>query len=187
MVSAGRKGDHTVNFNCGRMEISMNKPGKPIPTSQDLRIGISIALCLLLCQLIPAVQTLAACTSAIMCSQSGGSESCKSGLTRLLGVVCGGVMGVIVALLHSLIPSGVVFALMAGLGVVGNLLLCKVVKMPYITARVSAMSFVLVILLGGATYAINRFIGTLCGGLVAVAVATVWEQLAKLRSKAAAK
>lgn len=161
----------------------MNKQQKLIPTSQDMRIGISIALCLLLCQLVPAIQALAACTSAIMCSQIGGAESYKSGLTRLLGVVCGGVMGILVALLHGLIPSGFVFALMAGLGIIGNLLLCRIVKMPYITARVSAISFVLVILLGGADYALNRFIGTLCGGVVAVVVAALWELPARLRPK----
>lgn len=160
---------------------------KLIPSSQDICIGLSIALCLLLCQFVPSIQALAACTSAIMCSQNGGHESIKAGLIRLLGVICGGVMGVIVALLHPVFPSETILALLAGLGVIVNLLLCRLVKMIYITARVSAITFVLVILLGGPVYALNRFLGTLCGGIVAVAVAALWELAARLRVKEAAQ
>lgn len=45
-------------------------------TGQDIRIGISVALSLLLCQFTP-IQALAACTSAIMCAQDGGKPSWK--------------------------------------------------------------------------------------------------------------
>lgn len=146
-------------------------------TAQDIRIGISIALCILLCQLVPVIQTLAACTSAIMCSQDTGNTSWKAMLTRLLGVICGGVTGIAVALLHGAIPGMIVFAVLAGIGVMLNLMLCRLVKLPYIAARVSCMSFVLVVLLGGANYALGRFIGTLCGGVIALAVAAVWSWL----------
>lgn len=149
------------------------------PTPQDLRIGISLALCVLLCQLVPAIQTLAACTAAIMCAQDGGKPSWKASLTRLLGVICGGAAGIVVALLHQAIPGALVFALLTGIGVLGDFLLCRLAKLPYIAARVSAISFVLVVLLGGAPYALNRLIGTLCGGVIAVAVAAAWDGIRK--------
>ena len=151
---------------------------KAILTQQDIRIGIAVAISLLICQFAP-IQALAACTSAIMCSQDGGKPSWKSLLTRLLGVVCGGIAGAIVALLHGLLPNAFVFALLAGLGILLDLILCRITKMPYIAARVSAISFMLVALMGGANYAVNRFLGTLCGGVIAVAVAAVWMWAAK--------
>ena len=153
-----------------------------ILTSQDIRIAIAVAISLLICQFAP-IQALAACTSAIMCAQYGGKPSWKALLTRLLGVVCGGVAGVIVALIHSALPNVFVFALLAGLGVLMDMILCRVTKMPYIAARVSAISFMLVALMGGAQYAINRFLGTLCGGVIAVAVAAVWMWTAKTVSR----
>ena len=151
---------------------------KAILTSQDIRIGIAVAISLLICQFAP-IQALAACTSAIMCSQDGGKPSWKSLLTRLLGVVCGGIAGALVALLHGLLPNAFVFALLAGLGILLDMILCRATKMPYIAARVSAISFMLVALMGGANYAVNRFLGTLCGGVIAVAVAAVWTWAAK--------
>ena len=144
-----------------------------ILTTQDIRIAIAVAISLLICQFAP-IQALAACTSAIMCAQDGGKPSWKSLLTRLLGVICGGIAGAIVALLHGLFPNALVFALLAGLGILLDLFLCRVTKMPYIAARVSAISFMLVALMGGAQYAVNRFLGTLFGGVIAVTVAAVW-------------
>lgn len=147
-------------------------------TVQDIRIGIAVALSLLLCQLTP-IQALAACTSAIMCSQDGGNPSWKSLLTRLLGVVCGGVAGAAVSLLHGAVPNVFLFSLLSGLGILLTLILCRLAKLPYIAARVSAISFMLVSLMGGAVYALNRLVGTLCGGIIAVAVAFVWMYCAK--------
>ena len=151
---------------------------KVILISQDIRIAVAVAVSLLICQFAP-IQALAACTSAIMCSQDGGTPSWKSLLTRLLGVICGGVAGAIVALIHGLLPGAFVFALLSGLGILLDMILCRVTKMPYIAARVSAISFMLVALMGGANYAVNRFLGTLCGGVIAVAVAAVWMWAAK--------
>ena len=151
---------------------------KVILTSQDIRIAVAVAVSLLICQFAP-IQALAACTAAIMCSQDGGKPSWSSMLTRLLGVVCGGIAGAIVALLHGLLPNAFVFALLVGLGILLDMILCRITKMPYIAARVSAISFMLVALMGGAHYAVNRLIGTLCGGVIAVIVAVVWIWIAK--------
>ncbi len=71
-------------------------------TGLELRIGITITLCLLICKLIGLlgyqVQALAACTGAVMCVQDGGKASFAACKNRLIGVICGGVLGVGVVL-----------------------------------------------------------------------------------------
>jgi len=151
----------------------------------ELRIGITIVLCLLVCKLCEtlgfSIQALAACTGAVMCVQEGGKASFGACKNRVVGVVCGGIVGIAVVFLDNLIGMDLVFYLLVGLGIMANFLLCKVAKLPLVQARVSCMTVLLVVLvLGGPArinYAIGRFIGTLIGALVAWGVSTVWEKL----------
>lgn len=151
----------------------------------ELRIGITIVICLLVCKLCEllgfSIQTLAACTGAVMCVQEGGKASFGACKNRVVGVVCGGVVGIAVVFLDNLIGMDLVFYLLVGLGIMANFLLCKVAKLPLVQARVSCMTVLLVVLvLGGPArinYAIGRFIGTLLGALVAWGVSSAWEKL----------
>lgn len=154
-------------------------------TGLELRIGITMVLCLLVCKLCAmlgfSLQALAVCTGAVMCVQEGGKASFGACKNRVLGVICGGVVGVGVVLLDNLIGIDLVFYLLVGLGIMANFLLCKVAKLPLVQARVSCMTVLLVVLvLGGPArlnYAIGRFIGTLVGALVAWAVSAAWEKI----------
>ena len=152
----------------------------------EFRIGITIVLTLLVCKLTEmlgfSIQALAACTGAVMCIQEGGKASFGAGKNRVLGVICGGIVGVGVVVLDNLIGIDLVFYLLVGLGIMANFVLCKVVKLPLVQARVSCMTVLLVVLvLGGDArirYAIGRFIGTLAGALVAWGVSVAWEKIA---------
>ena len=164
----------------------MNETKKKVGLSGlELRVGVAIVLCLLLCRLVEelgfSLQALAACTGAVMCTQEGGKASFAAGKNRILGVVCGGVTGVVVVLLDSWIGLELVFYLLVGLGIVANFLLCRWVKLPLIQARVSCMTVLLVVLvLGGnarISYAIGRFLGTLLGALVAWLLSFVWAKI----------
>lgn len=165
----------------------MNHNQKVAVTGLDIRIGIAIILSLLVCHVASLMgfqlQSLAACTGAVMCVQESGKASWKAGLTRLLGVVCGGVVGVVVVLIQSKFDNAYLFMILCGVAVVINLLLCKIVKMPYVTARVSCMTFLLVVLVLQGTarinYAFGRFLGTLVGAMVSVLVAVVWDTIAR--------
>lgn len=173
----------------------MNNNQKIAVTGLDLRIGIAIMLSLLVCHIASGLgfqlQSLAACTGAVMCVQENGKASWKAGLTRLLGVVCGGVVGIAVVLIQSKFDNAYLFMVLCGAAVVVNLLLCKVVKMPYVTARVSCMTFLLVVLVLQGTarinYAFGRFLGTLVGALVSLLVAVVWDVIAQKKVNATAK
>lgn len=173
----------------------MNNNQKIAVTGLDIRIGIAIMLSLLVCHIASGLgfqlQSLAACTGAVMCVQENGKASWKAGLTRLLGVVCGGAVGIVVVLIQSRFDNAYLFMILCGVAVVVNLLLCKVVKMPYVTARVSCMTFLLVVLVLQGTarinYAFGRFLGTLVGALVSLLVAGVWDAISRKNVNSAAK
>ncbi len=173
----------------------MNNNQKIAVTGLDIRIGIAIMLSLLVCHIASGLgfqlQSLAACTGAVMCVQENGKASWKAGLTRLLGVVCGGAVGIVVVLIQSRFDNAYLFMILCGVAVVVNLLLCKVVKMPYVTARVSCMTFLLVVLVLQGTarinYAFGRFLGTLVGALVSLLVAVAWDAISRKNVNAAAK
>lgn len=151
----------------------------------ELRIGITMVLCLLACKLAELldffIQSLAVCTGAVMCVQEGGKVSFGACKNRVLGVICGGIVGIAVVLLDNLIGMDLVFYVLVGLGIMANFLLCKLVKLPLVQARVSCMTVLLVVLvLGGPArihYAIGRFIGTLVGALIAWVVSAAWEKI----------
>lgn len=147
-------------------------------TAVDIAIGTAIVLSLMICHaaglLGLQIQALAACTGAVMCVQDSHKASWKAGMNRILGVICGGTVGIAIVLLDNMIGNELVFYLLCGIGIVANLLLCKVVKLPFVQARVSCMSLLLVVLVlqDGAriNYALGRLIGTLTGAVVALVV-----------------
>lgn len=153
----------------------------------DIAIGAAVVLCLLICHVAGLlgiqIQALAACTGAVMCVQDSKKASWGAGLNRILGVVCGGVAGIAVVLLDNLIQVDLVFYLLVGVGVVLNLLLCKAVKLPFVQARVSCMSLMLVtlVLQGDAriNYAFGRLIGTVVGACVALLVSMAFAAIVK--------
>ena len=160
-------------------------------TGIDVSIGVTVMLCLLVCHVAGLLglqlQALSACTGAVMCVQDSKKASWGAGLNRILGVICGGVAGIAVVLVDNVIQIDLVFYLLMGIGVVLNLLLCKLVKLPFVQARVSCMSLMLVtlVLQGGAriNYAFGRLLGTLVGAVVALLVSMAFSAiLQKMKS-----
>ncbi len=161
-------------------------------TNVEVRIGIGMIVCLFLCNFLNYLldtfipgstdyfefQVLAACTGCLMCTQEVNKATFNSGMTRLTGVIIGGVVGIVVVLLDNLIGNDYVFWILCGIGIVVNLVLAKLAKMPGITTRVSAITFCLVVLLMPGTarifYALKRFIGTLFGALIAYLITVIW-------------
>lgn len=157
----------------------------------DIQIGVTIVLCLLLCHVANRLgirlEALAVSTGAIMCVQDSTKAAYNASLIRILGVICGGMTGVVIVLIDNAIGMPYVFYLLCGIGVVANLLLCKLLKMAYVQARVSCMTLLLVVLVfEGADrliYAVGRFIGSLVGALVALLVTVVFAVISKKSKK----
>ncbi|MBO4937438.1 MAG: FUSC family protein [Oscillospiraceae bacterium] len=157
----------------------------------DIQIGVTIVLCFLLCHAanivgIP-IEALGVTTGAIMCVQDSTKAAYKTSLTRILGVVFGGVFGVAITLIDNALGMPYVFYLLCGLGVIVNLVVCKLFKMIYVQARVSCLTLLLVVLVSqGAdrlTYAVNRFIGSLVGALIALIVTIVCARIVNQKNK----
>lgn len=148
----------------------------------DIQIGLTILLCLVLSHLANdlgiRLEALAVTTGAIMCVQDSTKAAYTTSLTRMLGVICGGLFGVIIAFVDNAVQAPFVFYLMVAAGVVLNLLVCKYFKMIYVQARVSCLSLLLVTMVfGGADrfdYAVNRFVGSLAGAAIALGVTVVF-------------
>ena len=161
-------------------------------TSLEISIGVTVILTLLVCYVASLLglklQTLAACTGAVMCVQDTKNASWGAGKNRLLGVVCGGLAGIAVVLIDNLINIDLVFYLLMGAGVILNLLLCKLVKLPLVQTRVSCMSLMLVtlVLQGDAriNYAFGRLIGTLVGAVVALLVSMTFAAIVQKKKSA---
>lgn len=153
----------------------------------DLAIGAAVVLTLLACHVAGMlglqIQALAACTGAVMCVQDSKQASWGAGLNRIKGVLCGGIVGIAVVLVDNAVNLDLIFYLLVGIGVVANLLLCKIVKLPFVQARVSCMSLMLVTLVLQNTarihYALGRLIGTLVGAVVALLVSMAFAAIMK--------
>ncbi len=161
-------------------------------TNVEVRIGIGVAVCLFSCNLLNYLlntylpgstdyvefQVLAACTGCLMCTQEVNKATFNSGKTRLTGVIIGGLVGICVVLLDTLIGNDYIFWVLCGIGITVNLVLAKLAKMPGITTRVSAITFCLVVLLMPGTarifYALKRFVGTLFGAFIAYLITVIW-------------
>lgn len=166
------------------MQETKNKIGI---AGMDIAIGAAVVLTLLACHVAGMfgwkIQALAACTGAVMCVQDSRKASWGAGLNRVKGVLCGGLTGVAVVLIDNAVGIDLVFYLLVGIGVVVNLLLCKVVKLPFVQARVSCMSLMLVTLVlqdaARINYALGRLVGTLVGAVVALLVSMAFGALTR--------
>ena len=154
----------------------------------DVLIGITILLCLVLCHFANRagmqIEAMAVTTGAIMCVQDNTKAAFDTSVTRIIGVVVGGLFGICIALIDGAVGIPVVFYLLCSLGVVATLLVCKFFKMIYVQARVSALTMLLVAMVfdGAADrleYAKNRFIGSLVGAVIALLVSVIFGAVMK--------
>ena len=152
------------------------------PERMDIQIGVTIVLSLLLCHWT-GIEALAVTTGALMCVQDSTKAAYTSSLTRMAGVLWGGLLGVVIAVIDNFVGQPYLFYLLCGMGVVANLLLCKRFGMVYVQARVSALTLLLVVMVfegtDRLTYAVDRFAGSLVGAVIALGVTFVFGKLAK--------
>ena len=154
----------------------------------DVRIAIAAAICALTATLLnhfglkfhygniqlEIIQKMTACITCLLCVQDNMPISKKAGVNRLIITAIGGVCGILVTWIDTLVGNEWLMVLMIGLGILATLVLCKLAKVPYINARIGGVTFVLVscTLSGYARmwYAVFRFVSTFYGVLVVLLV-----------------
>ena len=155
------------------------KGKKSIIGRAEVQIAVAVAACMLTYIFIPQLQLLSACTGALMCSQEGGKLSMKAGTNRLLGVACSGSIAVVVVLIDNWARQEFLLVGMCIVGILLSIALCKLCGMNAISCRVGCVTFILVIVVAFQEarigYALNRFIATFYGALVAVVIACVFQ------------
>ena len=124
---------------------------------------------------------LYACIASIICLQSTVDQSVQLGISRLIGIGVGGVLGIATLLLGPALDNPWIKAPVLGLVCVAGLWLCLLLKRP--GACVMACILPCVILITGVTgvtryhYAVARIVETLVGLFIALGVNAVLPDL----------
>lgn len=159
--------------------------------TMDILIGVTIFVCLVFCHIANAwgfpVEALAVTTGAIMCVQDSTKAAFTTSLTRMIGVVVGGMFGIGIILIDSAVGNPFVFYVLCSLGVVATIVVCKFFKMLYVQARVSGITMLLVTMvfegMDRMDYAVNRFVGGMVGAVLALLVSLGFVAVTKLMKK----
>ena len=159
----------------------------------DIRIAVSAAICILtsfalntmgLCftyggMELEIIQKMTAAISCLLCCQDDVKISWRSGVNRMIITFIGGVIGIAVVILDGLSHNQYLFVLYIFAGILLTLVLCKCGKVPYVTARIGGVTFILVACtLSGSVriwYAVFRLISTMYGVLVSVLITWVFQ------------
>ena len=143
----------------------------------DYQIALAIALCLVLSYYMNWIQATTACITVLLVTQDKTAISLKVGLTRLLITVIGGCFGIAVVLADNMMLNKPLFVLMVIAGTLLTIGGCKMAKVPYISTRIGAVTFVLVTMIGDGEfrvkYAVFRVISTVIGVLAVMAVGKI--------------
>jgi uncharacterized membrane protein YgaE (UPF0421/DUF939 family) len=140
----------------------------------DLKIAAAVVICLVTSKFVPIIQYMPSCFAAILCVQDSARASVKTGLTRIIATVIGGLVGVAIVLLDNVIQNEWFFTLMAAISIVLTLLICKLLRLPNMPARIGCITFMRVIMVMSGDerikYALLRVLGTVYGAVIAVIV-----------------
>lgn len=146
-----------------------------LPRRLELQISLAVAICLITAVFVPNLQLLAAGTGALMCCQDAATDSFRTSLVRLKGMLLCGIIGVAVVLLCSRVQSTALGILIITFGLLLCLMLGRLFKMTSIACRVGCISFMLVVAsTTGETpheifaYAMGRLLSGLYGALIAL-------------------
>lgn len=163
----------------------------------DIRIAVSVLICLLTAELLnhvglkipyqgmqlEIIQHLTAAISCLLVCQQTTEITKKAAGIRLIITAIGGVLGIIIAVIDNWMNNGWMLAVMTAVGVLLSLFFCKCAKVPYVNARIGALTCVVVAgtLSGTARvlYAALRFVSTFYGALIAVIVTMIFAKFCK--------
>lgn len=141
---------------------------------RNTKTAVSVFICLLIFEIVNRENSFYACIAAVICMQATVDNSLKSGISRIVGTVIGGFLGVVLfaigetymieQLFIILIPIGIIILIetCVSLGKKGSVSICCVVYLSImINHRYEGDYF---------WYAVNRVLDTSIGIIVAVII-----------------
>ncbi|MGM9521500.1 MAG: FUSC family protein [Oscillospiraceae bacterium] len=148
---------------------------KTLVGHMELQIAVSVGICIILSNFVwDKIQLMTACVSVLLCTQENAKFSLRSGVTRLIITVIGASAAVLIYMLNGCINNEWISIIFVLIGVLITLAACKLAKVPPISARIGAVSFILVYFTPSAsplTYSIYRLLSTIVGAAVVFIVA----------------
>lgn len=171
------------------------KSEKAVITALDVRIATAAGICCLTAALLnhfgmkfifgdmklEVIQKMTACISCLLCCQDTVKISFKAGVNRLIITAIGGGLAIAAIFLDDLAGAEWLMVILAVVGVLLTLFLCKCAKVPYINARIGGVTFILVscTLSGPARiwYGVFRLVSTFYGVFVVLIVTWIFEKI----------
>ncbi len=160
------------------------KPFWHRPGMRNIKTAVAVVICFLLflpfwSQASPSGEGMQigpfyACITAVICMQSSVEQSVRQGVSRVIGTLMGGALGLLVLVLYDVTGQhALVMALLLGLGCVAIIWLCNTVRRPAACSLGCIVLCVVMLNHSGADryfYLLVRVGETLAGIVVAVAV-----------------
>lgn len=143
------------------------------------RSYIKIMLAVLICMLSARfsngwIQYMSACFSTVLCMMETKESSLETGMKRITITVIGGLLGICVVLLDEMFQVEVIFYIMAVLGLIPVLSVCRQAKVGEMKCKSGCVCYLAVLIVkSGAErlpFAYLRLLGTVYGVMVAVLV-----------------
>lgn len=123
--------------------------------------------------LLRHVAPVNACVAAVICMQSSIEQSLYQGISRIVGTILGGLVGLLALLLDDWIKTPLVTGVLLGGAIVLTLWLCNLIKRPAACAIGCVVVCVIILTHGGSEryfYIIFRVLESIAGIAVALAV-----------------
>ena len=163
----------------------------------DIKIIIAVGLCVLTSTVLGAlgikftygqmqldiIQKATAAIACLLCVQDNLGASKGAGWLRIKVTAMAAIASLLVVSLDSFINNQWISVLLLMAGVLLTMLLCKLIKAPYMNCRIGAISYVLIAVTLSSqariVYAIFRVISTIYGVLVVIFVTWIFGLFSK--------
>lgn len=146
-------------------------------TQKELAIAISVGICFLLSYFIPNYQATTASITVLLIAQTRNKFEWKPALKRLAATGLGGFIAVLIVLIDTAISNKWLLVLLVLTGTWLSMFICRLLKMPAYSDRVSCITFILVMMVNSGKeripYAIFRMLSTLGGAIVEMLVSAI--------------
>lgn len=113
------------------------------------------------------------CLAAVICMQSSLEQTWNQGLSRLVGTMVGGLVGILMLIPDWLLEIPVLFALMMGCAVVASIWICLLIRRPSACAMASVLACVILFNHVGPEryyYAASRILETAIGVCITLVI-----------------